>query len=172
MTRTPQQSYAQSTTSPATSKQFPTLMSLRDMIAPVGAIRANLRSPSPMAEESDSKNERRSQSRGKRRLPIRFFDPNQRASYQGILINGSDGGAFIETNETLPLLTKIRIEGPGVVFHAQVCRVHWLGPEERGTRSGGMAVRLLDKEMQFEDADYEDESGAVLSIGNAKLVNG
>lgn len=122
-----------------------------------------------MSDES-KKNDRRSQSRGERRLPIQFFDPNQRACYQGILINGSDGGAFIETNETLPLLTKIRIEGPGVVFHAQVCRVHWLGPEERGSRSGGMAVRLLEREAQFEDADYEDDSGAVLSIGNAKLV--
>jgi hypothetical protein len=126
-----------------------------------------------MADGSESKtNDRRSQSRGTRRLPIVFFDPNHRASYQGVLVNGSDGGAFIETNETLPLLTKIRIEGPGVVFHAQVCRVHWLGPEERGERIGGMAVRLLDKSSQFEDADYEDESGSVLSIGNAKFVTG
>ena len=138
------------------------------MITPLGAFRAN---PSDMAEDSDSKNERRVQARGPKRLPIRFFDPNQSASYQGMLTNGSDGGAFIETNETLPLLTKIRIEGPGLVFHAQVCRGHWLGPEERGSQRGGMAVRILDKELQFEDADYEDESGPVLSIGNAKLVS-
>jgi hypothetical protein len=115
-----------------------------------------------------SSQERRSQNRGSRRLPIRFFDPNRSDSHQGILINGSGGGAFIETNHALPLLTKIRIEGPGMVFHAEVCRVHWLGPEERGSRSGGMAVRLLAGEAQFEDADYEDEDGTVLNIANAQ----
>jgi len=110
--------------------------------------------------------ERRSQERGShRRMPVQFFDPKQRRCHHGILINGSDGGAFIETNDTLPLLTEIRIEGPGIAFQAQICRVHWLGPEERGTRSGGMAVRLLGS-TQFEDADYETDSGIVLSIAN------
>lgn len=144
-------------------------MSLRDIIPPPGALRTSLQSKTPMSKTRDS-NERRSQERGDRRLPIRFFDPNERDSYAGTLINGSDGGAFIETNVSLPLLTKIRIEGPGLVIQAQVCRVHWLGPEERGDRKGGMAVRILESSAQFHDADYEDEGGAVLSIGNAKLV--
>lgn len=140
------------------------------MISPTGAPRAEFPSRPHMSDDSSNRTyERRSQTRGDKRLPIQFFDPNQGACYLGILVNGSDGGAFIETNETLPLLTKIRIQGPGIVLHAQVCRVHWLGPEERAAQRGGMAVRILELEEQFEDADYEDASGAVLSIGNAKL---
>lgn len=119
---------------------------------------------------NSSTRERRSQNRGSRRLPIEFFDPNKPTCYQGVLINGSGGGAFIETNETLPLLTQIRIEGPGIVLQAEVCRVLWLGPEERVARTGGMAVRLLSGAEQFEDADYEDEDGTVLSIGNAQSL--
>ena len=115
--------------------------------------------------------ERRSQNRAGRRLPIRFYDPTKSTSYQGVLINGSGGGAFIETNDTLPLLTTIRIEGPGLVFHAEVCRVHFLNPEERVTRSSGMAVRLLSGSAQIDDADYESDEGAVISIASARALS-
>jgi hypothetical protein len=120
--------------------------------------------------DDESSQERRSQSREGRRLPIQFYDPTKSTSHQGVLINGSGGGAFIETNDTLPLLTTIRIEGPGLIFHAEVCRVHWLNPEERVSRSSGMAVRLLSGSSQFEDADYESDEGQVLNIANARVV--
>lgn len=114
--------------------------------------------------------DRRSQTRRGERLPIRYWDPTASATYQGVLINGSDGGAFIETNDSLPLLTKIRIEGPGVLCHAQVCRVHWLGPEERVHSSGGMAVRIISSESRMVDADYEDHAGPVLSFALAQTT--
>jgi hypothetical protein len=123
-----------------------------------------------MPDYDENRRERRTQNREGRRLPIQFYDPNKRACYQGVLINGSGGGAFIETNDTLPLLTTIRIEGPGLVFHAEVCRVHWLGPEERVSRTGGMAVRLLSGSAQFDDADYESDEGPVLNIANARAA--
>lgn len=124
-----------------------------------------------MPDYDDKSQERRSQNREGRRLPIQFYDPNKSGSYQGVLINGSGGGAFIETNDTLPLLTTIRIEGPGLVFHAEVCRVHWLNPEERVSRSSGMAVRLLSGSAQFEDADYESDEGAVINIAHARALS-
>lgn len=113
-----------------------------------------------------STRERRSQRRVGERLPVRYFDPTRPGTHHGVLVNGSDGGAFIETNETLPLLTKIRIEGPGLLCHGQVCRVHWLGPEERMGRSGGMAVRLIGSRADVTDADFEDTTGQVLALAN------
>lgn len=92
---------------------------------------------------SSPKGDRRSEERIGERQRIRFFSPNCSTAHEGIWINGSDGGAFIETNNTLPLLTVIRIEAPGLVCQARVCRVHWLRPDERMQRSSGMAVQLL-----------------------------
>lgn len=115
------------------------------------------------APEPGNNHERRRLNRGTKRVPIHFYNPSKVARYHGVLLNGSGGGAFIETNDTLPLLTKLRVEGPGIVFHAEVCRVHWLGPHESNGRSG-MAVRLLP-ESQVCDADYQDKDGTVLSIG-------
>ncbi len=87
--------------------------------------------------------ERRSNERSGEPQRIRFYSLDSRTAHHGTMINGSDGGAFIETNETLPLLTRIRIEGNGLSCEAQVCRVHWLRPDERTSRSGGIAVRLM-----------------------------
>ena len=127
---------------------------------------------SSMPDYNDcSGKERRSLNRGCRRLPIQFFARDRRACHEGVLINGSEGGAFIETNDALPLLTQIRVEGPGIVFDAEVCRVHWLCPEERSAATGGMAVRRLAGAAQFWDADYEDDDGPVLSIVNAQPLS-
>lgn len=112
--------------------------------------------------------ERRSQARRRERVPVRFYDPAESGCHTGILINGSERGAFIETNESLPLLTTIRIEGPGIVYHAQVCRVHWLRPEERAQHVGGMAVRLLQGRQEITDADFEGDDGPVLSLSAAQ----
>ena len=106
--------------------------------------------------------ERRSESRTGDRLPVQFFDVAGGPGYQGTLINGSEGGAFIETHKTLPLLTRIRVEGPGVTCQAVVCRVHWLGPEERVSRSGGMAIRLISRK--------EHNQGTVLSFTRNALA--
>ncbi len=89
--------------------------------------------------------ERRSEARTGDRIPVQFFVDNERIGHQGVLINGSDGGAFIETHKTLALLTQLRVEGPGLTCKAVVCRVHWLGPEERAARTSGMAIRLISR---------------------------
>ena len=101
--------------------------------------------PHRNSNETNQAAERRSEARTGERIPVYFFEVNEQIRHPGILINGSDGGAFIETNKTLPLLTEIRVEGPGLTCYAVICRVHWLGPEERAFRSGGMAVRLISR---------------------------
>jgi hypothetical protein len=65
-----------------------------------------------------------------------------------VLVNGSEAGAWIETNEPLPLLTRLRIEIEGGELEAQVIRVHWLNAEERLHGHGGMAVRVLAYSMR------------------------
>lgn len=101
--------------------------------------------PHKKSNDKDAAAERRSEARHGERVPVQFFVGDQAMGHQGVLINGSDAGCFIETNKTLPLLTQIRIEGPGLTCRAVVVRVHWLGPEERVTRSSGMALRLLSR---------------------------
>ena len=118
----------------------------------------------PHKETSDTKEgaERRSEARHGDRIPVQFFAGNEGIGHQGVLINGSDGGAFIETNKTLPLLTQLRIEGPGLTCRAVVCRGHWLGPEERITRSSGIAVKLISRK--------EHSCGTVLPFDPAALA--
>ena len=94
------------------------------------------------------KGDRRSEERIGERQRVHFFSPDCPVAHEGIWINGSNGGAFIETNDTFPLLTLIRIEAPGLVCQAKVCRVHWLRPDERTQRSSGMAVQLLSSTQE------------------------
>jgi hypothetical protein len=118
--------------------------------------------PHKNSDDTNDAAERRSEARKGERIPVQFYDGTGQLGYQGTLINGSDGGAFIETNKTLPLLTKLRIEGPGITCQAIVCRVHWLGPEERASRSGGMAVRLISRK--------EHELGTLLPFSQVKAA--
>ncbi len=99
------------------------------------------------AERVNAPRDRRSEERSRERIPVQFFVDDHPKGFQGMLVNGSDGGVFIETHKTAPLLSKIRIEGPGFTCKAVVCRVHWLRPEERSSRSGGMALRLLSRKQ-------------------------
>lgn len=111
----------------------------------------------------DTNTDRRRNNRNGHRMLVRFWDPHSSRCHDGILTNDSDGGAFIETQATMPLLTEIRIEGPGIICDAVVCRVHWLRPDEQamGYR-GGIAVRLMST-SNIEDADFESDDGIVLS---------
>ena len=97
------------------------------------------------SSRQSEKENRRSELRRDERVLVQFYVDDSRIGRQGTLVNDSSGGAFIETNETLPLLSKIRIEGPGLTCRAVVCRVHWLGPEERLTGRQGMGVRLISR---------------------------
>lgn len=119
----------------------------RQALAKLGTFFEAINSVPPYrnAGNATATTDRRGEERTRDRTPIQFFVDDRALGYQGTLINGSDGGAFIETHKTLPLLSHIRIEGPGFTCQAVVCRVHWLGPEERVTRSGGMAVRVLSR---------------------------
>ncbi len=96
-------------------------------------------------------------------MPVQFYVDDNRIGRQGTLVNDSGGGAFIETNETLPLLSKIRIEGPGLTCRAVVCRVHWLGPEERLTGRQGMGVRLISRK--------DHGHGVVVPFDNMRVAN-
>tara|TARA_R110002096_G_scaffold436051_2_gene666311 strand:+ start:56542 stop:56955 length:414 start_codon:yes stop_codon:yes gene_type:complete len=118
--------------------------------------------PHKNSDDTNDADDRRSEARTGERIPVQFFDGHEQLGHQGTLINGSNGGAFIETHKTLPLLTKLRIEGPGITCQAVVCRVHWLGPEERASRSGGMAVRLLSRK--------EHDLGTVLPFTQSKAA--
>jgi len=100
---------------------------------------------SPLSPPPDrtSETERRGEARRDERIPVQFSSTDTQRTHQGVLVNDSHGGAFIETTTTLPLLSKIRLEGPGLTCHAVVCRVHWRSPEERLTAPTGMAIRLI-----------------------------
>lgn len=108
---------------------------------------------------ADNKVERRREERACQRLPVRYWDPHDPRTFSGVLVDESSSGAFIETSDFLPLRSIIRIEGPGVVFHARVLRVCWIAPDDRAHQTGGMAVQLLERRGQLSEAEIEDEDG-------------
>lgn len=112
----------------------------------------------------DKNVERRRRERKRQRLPVRYWDPHDPRTFTGILVDESASGAFIETKDFLPLRSRIRIEGPGLVLHARVLRVCWIAPDDRPRRPGGMAVELLDRRGDVSEAEIEDESGHKLLV--------
>lgn len=120
---------------------------------------------------ANGKAERRREGRKRHRLPVRFWDPHDPRTFSGVLVDESDSGAFIETDDHLPLRTRIRIEGPGVVFHAMVVRVYWVGPEDRQVGHAGMAVKLLDRRGELIEAEVEDQHGHKVLPLNPKTAH-
>ncbi len=89
----------------------------------------------------------RNQPRYKRRLPVRFWEPDSGAQHEAFTIDLSLTGMFIATRALLPTGSRFRLEllepGHNYVFQAEVARAARVAPELRKVATSGMGVRLL-----------------------------
>ena len=85
--------------------------------------------------------------RYKRRLPVRFWNPETGDPHQAFTIDISLVGMFIGTRTPLPRGARFRIEilepGHNYVFQGEVVRSARVAPELQRVSPSGMGVRLL-----------------------------